>query len=143
PLGGVHELIDEPRGLANGDRQDARRVRVQGAGVADFADARGAPYLPYDVERGHTPRLVDVEEASDHRGELTCALYSRQDSRAGLEVPALGSRHVTQHLRHAVALFDGLVQLKVERGDAAQLHLAVDLALEELRRVSERLEHLA
>src|SRR5437773_738031 len=59
----VHEVRRELGGLADQDRQDARRGRVERTGMADPADAESPAEERDDVERRHPRALVDDEHA--------------------------------------------------------------------------------
>src|SRR5207244_1010913 len=64
-LAGIHEVLDNTRGAAHANGQDAGRSRVEGAGVSHSPNAQTAANKSHDVERGPAGRLVEVENAVD------------------------------------------------------------------------------
>jgi hypothetical protein len=59
----IGEVAHELRRLAEQDRQDAGRVGIERARVADAAHAQAAPHQPDDVERRDARGLVDYEDS--------------------------------------------------------------------------------
>ena len=62
-LGGIHEILDNPRTLPQAYREDASGFGIERAGMSGAFLAAEPFYPGHDLERSDALRLVDIEYA--------------------------------------------------------------------------------